>query len=57
MDVWSAVAQFVEHGLGFKGFLVQDFHQSHSVVSLGMALYLFLSNGSTQEDRKSSQHD
>ena len=38
----------------FKGLLMQDSHQSHSVVSMGVVHYLLLSNGSIQEDRKSS---
>ena len=39
------------------GLLIKASQQSHSVMSIGMALYLLLSNGSIQEDRKSSQHD
>ena len=31
--------------------------QSYSDMSLGMSLYLLLSNSLTKEDRKSSQHD
>ena len=31
--------------------------QSYSDMSLGMSLYLLLSNSLTEEDRKSSQHD
>ena len=37
--------------------VIKASQQSHSVMSIGMALYLLLSNGSIQEDRKSSQHD
>ena len=32
-------------------------HQYHCVVSLSKTLYPLLSTGSTQEDRKASQHD
>ena len=41
---------------GSKGCLFET-HQSHSVVSLSMTLCLLLRTGSTQEDRKLSQHD
>ena len=34
------------------GLLIKASQQSHSVMSIGMALYLLLSNGSIQEDRK-----
>ena len=41
------MAQFVESiRLGFEGLLVQDSHQIHNVVSVGMTLYLLLTNGS-----------
>ena len=41
--------------MGLEGYLFET-HRFHCVVSLSKTLYLLLSTGSTQEDKKSSRH-
>ena len=52
----TKMAQLVEHSLGVEGSLAQN-SLGHCAVSLSNTLYPLLSTGSTQEDRKMSQHD
>ena len=52
----SVVARWFCVRLEIEGSLVWDSQEGH-IVSLGKTLYLLLSTGPTQEDRKLSQHD